>query len=68
MKAIKKNLRDSILNNSWKKVIMKCFYCGGVYSANSGDYWNLPDNHEFECCGEVMELVIPKIKYEEIRG
>lgn len=54
MKAIRRNLKDQILSDDNK--IMYCDICGGVFSANAGDYWDVPDNHHFICCGETMEL------------
>lgn len=57
MKAIKSNLQDSILHHEAKGIFMHCEICESRYSADSGDYWNLPDEHEFTCCNEVMELV-----------
>ncbi len=56
MKAIKKNLKDGILDESWSGVSMCCTKCGAEYSANSGDYWNVPDDHKFKCCGRTMIL------------
>jgi hypothetical protein len=54
--AIKKNLKDGILDKTWN-AIMFCPICGAEFSANSGDYWNLPDSHEFKHCGKTMLLV-----------
>jgi len=65
MKALKSNMQDQILTSDNK--ILHCRICGAEYSGNAGDYWNLPDNHEFTCneCGEPMELVdkVTIIKY-----
>ncbi len=55
MEAIKKNLKDQILTDD--KTIMFCSNCEGSNSANSGDYWDYPENHAFKCCGETMTLV-----------
>jgi hypothetical protein len=50
MLAIKKNLKDD------NKAVMYCEICHSEYSATAGDYWNYPDEHEFKCCGKVMQL------------
>ena len=55
MKAIKKNLKDQVLTDD--KTMMHCSVCDASYSASSGDYWDIPDNHKFKCCGVVMDLV-----------
>ena len=39
-----------------KGLFLHCAVCGFQYSANSGDYWNLPDNHDLTCCGESLDL------------
>jgi len=57
--AIKKNLKDQILTDD--NTIMYCSVCGAENSANSGDYWNVPDDHKFICCDEVMSLVTKHI-------
>jgi hypothetical protein len=60
MKAIKKNLLDPIgkpANYEGRGRVMWCAYCGSEYSAGAGDYWQYPDNHEFKCCGETMDIV-----------
>lgn len=51
-----KNLHDSILEPEHKGVIMVCQKCANQFSANKGDYWNLPDNYTFKCCNKVMKL------------
>ena len=65
MKAIKRNMKDQILSDD--KKILHCLECNAEFSGGAGDYWNLPDDHEFKCsdCGGKMELVnkIVLIKY-----
>lgn len=43
-----------------------CEYCGAEYSANAGDYWDLPDTHIFECCGVPNLLVTKQITLTEV--
>jgi len=63
MRAIKKNMKDQILTQDNK--ILYCRECSAEYSGNSGDYWNMPENHIFKCCDIEMELVekIISVKY-----
>jgi len=64
MRAIKKNMKDQILTSDNK--ILHCPVCDAEYSGNSGDYWNLPDDHVF-CCAECeieMELVEKHTYYQ----
>ena len=69
MKAIKKNMRNQIGLGCTDKKILYCKECGSEFSGNSGDYWDVPDNHIFTCDCLVfpleMELVTKKttIKY-----
>jgi len=66
MRAIKKNMKDSILTGDRK--ILHCPVCDVEYSGNAGDYWNVPDNHVFHCtdCHVEMELVnkIVRVSYK----
>lgn len=64
MKAIKKNLKDQILTDD--KTIMHCGVCSAEYSANAGDYWNHPEDHEFKCCGLIMDLVTKHTVYKDV--
>lgn len=66
MKAIKKNLKDGILDKTWK-ALMYCRGCGAEYSANSGDYWDTPAEHKFQCCGKTMDLVTKKTLYCDLQ-
>jgi len=65
MRALRKNMEDQILTDDTR--ILHCPVCGAEYSGNAGDYWNLPDDHEFMCseCDQPMELVdkILTVKY-----
>lgn len=47
--------------------ILFCVVCQMEASANAGDYWSLPKDHEFICCDEPMALVIKKTTYEIIK-
>ncbi len=64
MKAVKKNLKDQVLTND--KAIMLCRKCGAIFSANAGDYWNLPDSYVFKHCGRTMELVRKIVSCESV--
>jgi len=55
MLATKGNLLDHFKEPSPHE-IMYCTECGAEYSAHKGDYWDVPDDHEFECCGVTMVL------------
>lgn len=61
MRAIKKNMRDSILTGDRK--ILHCPECDAEYSGNAGDYWNYPDDYVFTCqdCQCEMELVNKRV-------
>lgn len=36
------------------RAVLHCYQCGCDYSANRGDYFALPGDHVFTCCGEPM--------------
>ena len=59
----KKDLSDQILNKKRVNEFLSCSICGAEYFANSGDYWNLPDDYIFKCCKEPMRLAV---KHTEI--
>ena len=65
MKAIKSNLKDQIGTDD--KTIMFCPCCNAEFSANAGDYWYLPDDHQFTCenCGCALLLGHKQIIYKE---
>lgn len=46
--------------------ILYCTCCGAENSANSGDYWNLPESYLFRCCGKPMVRVVKRTVYEEV--
>ena len=50
MLAVKKNMEDQT-GLKFPRVVMYCYECGAMYSADKGDYWNYPDDHTFTCCG-----------------
>jgi len=66
MKAIKGNLKDQIGSDE-ERMIMWCPCCDDEFSANAGDYWYLPDDHQFTCenCGCALVLGYKRIVYEE---
>ena len=67
MEAIKRNMRDYILNGDEPRRILHCLECDAEFSGNAGDYWNFPDNYVFVCgeCKSEMELVekITAVRY-----
>jgi hypothetical protein len=46
--------------------ILHCRKCGAEYSANKGDYWNLPATHIFVCCKVPCKLVVKSTRYVEV--
>jgi len=56
------DLADQILNKDRADERLFCPACGAQYSANTGDYWNVPDDKEVYCeCGEPMVLAVTTI-------
>ena len=63
--VLKKDLKDQITTGG--NEFLKCFECECEYSANSGDYWDLADDHQFKCeCGNAMDLCTKTVKYNKI--
>ena len=64
--AIKRNMQDQIVSSDCK--ILHCPVCGGEWSGNAGDYWDLPDDHVFTCddCGVELELVEKRVYVEYV--
>lgn len=56
------DLADQILDRSRAGEILYNPETGEEYSANAGDYWNLPDDHEFT--GFI--LVTKETTYKEV--
>lgn len=56
------------IGSSFPHPMLLCVNCGGEYSANKGDYWHLPQDSVFECCGEPMLLMYKRTAYEEVKG
>jgi len=48
--------------------ILYCDGCGGEYSANPGDYWQVPRHEEITCgeCGDLLRLVMKRTIYEDV--
>ena len=59
------DLKDQILTND--RSLLYCDMCGAEFSANAGDYWNLPKTHVFTCCDKPMLLVTKRVVYEEVK-
>lgn len=62
MKAIKSNMYDHT-GLYGPHPVMYCRDCLKEQSANAGDYWDTPSNHQFKCCGQTMEIVYRVMKY-----
>jgi len=65
MKAIRKlDLKDQTGTRGPRPFFL-CPKCGNEYSANRGDYFNVPDNHVFKCCGVNSRLVTARRVFDE---
>ena len=65
MSIHKRDLKNQTGANGPRPILF-CAVCGSENSANSGDYWDWPDDHEFKCCGKPMSLCIKRTVYEEV--
>lgn len=54
------DLPESTLNSG---AVLHCSECGESFSATHGDYFMVPEDYVFECCGEPMSLVVPTTTY-----
>ena len=63
----KAQLKDQI-GTDGPRPILYCPFCGGEYSANAGDYWNLPNSHVFTCCGQPVALVVRRTIFEAVQS
>ena len=59
------DLPKLVTREEWKGPIpfLYCSICDHESSANAGDYWHLPDDHEFWHCHFPMELVTRGVRY-----
>lgn len=48
-------------------VSLMCDSCGGMYSADKGDYFLHSPEYVFTCCDEAMDLVCKTITYEVLK-
>lgn len=50
-----------------KRPVLFCAHCAEEWSADPGDYWNLPDEHVFRCtrCCRAMRLVMRRTVRED---
>lgn len=46
--------------------VLHCPVCDATYSANLGDYWDLPKTHVFTCCKTPNELVVKRTVLEPV--
>ena len=49
-------LRDQ-LNTPYPRPFLVCQECDAEWSANRGDYWNLPDDDVLTCCDKPLRRV-----------
>lgn len=47
--------------------VLYCRVCGEQSSANARDYFALPPEYVFKCCGELMRLVTVKSVVKNIK-
>lgn len=60
------DLKDQI-GMSGPRPFLKCFVCGGEYSANKADYFMAYNpEHVFTCCDENMSLVTKREVFTEV--
>ena len=45
---------------------LHCDECWQDFSANKSDYWALPNDHVFTCCGEPMRLVQREVQLVDV--
>jgi hypothetical protein len=64
--AITKGQLEDQIGMSGPRPSLYCAECGETYSANAGDYFIWPDNYIFECCDELMVLVIKRTVFEQV--
>jgi hypothetical protein len=55
-----KDLADHCFTEERSNEVLYCEICENLFSANKGDYWNLPENYVFKCCDCEMLLVVLK--------
>jgi hypothetical protein len=66
MSVKKSDLNDQILTDDGS--FLYCQNCRAEYSANSGDYFMLADDHVFKCeCGDYMVLATKATRYNIIK-
>ena len=63
MKAIKSNLKDL---TEQEGEFLYCPICNSEYSACRGDYFLLPEDPKFTCCGMTMIIARKEIKIVEV--
>ena len=59
------DLKDQI-GTSGIRPILHCKVCGTNFSADVGDYWLVPKDHIFTCCGVPMILATKRTVYNEV--
>jgi hypothetical protein len=49
------------------KASLICLKCHSEYSADAPDYWNIPDDYVFACCGVPNKLIEKVTIYREVK-
>ena len=62
MKAYIKNLR-----NGERERLALCRTCGNECSVDKSDYFMAKETDSLKCCGKIMDIVVKKTIYEEIK-
>jgi hypothetical protein len=60
-----RDLKDQTRSNVPHPILF-CEHCGAEDSAHRGDYFALPPEHVFTCCGWPMRLVIKRTVYTAV--
>ena len=63
----KRDLEDQI-GAPDPRPFLYCRKCGSQFSANSGDYFNCPDNYIFKCCKRNMVLAVAETYIRVVRA
>ncbi len=60
------DLPQLVTREGWQgpKPSLHCLVCGERFSANAGDYFNLPNNYVLSHCGKPMILATEKTVLE----
>lgn len=56
MKKVTVNDLRNQIGAEGPREVLYCSTCGAEYSANQGDYWNVPPSYTFKHCSRYMLL------------